>query len=204
MKTGSPWSSSPSRRCFLGIVMIIVTSVFASIERSVVRQDNLSNTLDQGRLALQQLDREFRSGNVLYDPAVENNGQPSCSGCLANYTIRLYTQSNADTSSGYHCELWQVDANERLLTRTWPPNQPADATDWRVVAEGVVNRTVGTPAFSMDTDVLKGSRTINVTLSMNGDYTHFPSSTETLQEALTGRNTSYGFPANVCSSTPSG
>lgn len=190
----------------LGIVMIVVSSVFASVERSIVLQNNLNTTLDQGRLALQQLDRELRSGNVLYDPAQENVGTPSCTGCVASYTLRIYTQSNADTSAGYHCELWKIDTNEQLLVRTWAPNDPTGpaTTDWRVLATGVVNRTVGAIAFALDPDTLKGSRTLNVTLSLNSDYTHHPTQTETLQEAITGRDTSYGFPSNVCATVPSG
>lgn len=189
----------------LGIVMLVFTSVFASVQQGVVRQNNLSLTLDQGRLAVQQLDRELRSGNVLYDPALENNGQTSCSGCQPSYTLRVYTQSNADTRGTFMCTLWQIDSNQQLLTRQWPPNDPTNAGAWRVVATGVVNRTVGsTPAFALDSDPLKGSRTLNVTLALNNDYTNFPTQTEYLQEALTGRNTSYGYPTNVCAATPSG
>jgi len=192
----------------LGIVMIVVTSAFASIERGIVAQNNLSTTLDQGRLALEQLDRELRSGNVLYDPAKENavGGITSCTGCVAGYTLRLYTQSNADTSASYHCELWKIDTNQQLLVRTWTPLAATGSspTEWRLVATGVVNRTLGTTAFALDPDTLKASRTLNITLSMNNDYTHHPTQTETLQEALTGRDTSYGFPTNVCSTVPSG
>jgi len=84
----------------MSIVLLVFTSVLASVQRGVVAQDTLSQTLDQTRLALQQLDREMRSGNVLYDPALENapaasGGIPSCSGCLPGYTLRVYTQTNA-------------------------------------------------------------------------------------------------------------
>ena len=190
----------------LGIVMLVCSSVFASVESAVVRQNNLSNTLDQGRLALQQLDRELRSGNVLYDPSLENNGLASCSGCVAGYTLRLYTQANAPTRNTYECTLWKIDTNQQLLTRQWPPDDPTSAGAWRVVATGVVNRSLGTPetAFTLDTDPLKGSRTVNITLALNSDYTHFPTQTARVQAALTGRNTSYGYPSNVCSTTPSG
>jgi prepilin-type N-terminal cleavage/methylation domain-containing protein len=188
----------------LSIVMLVFSSVFASIERGIVRQNNLSLTLDQGRLALQQLDREIRSGNVLYDPSLENNGQASCSGCQPSYTLRIYTQTNADTRGTYTCTLWKIDSSQQLLTRQWPPSDPDNAGSWRVVATGVVNRTVGTAAFALDSDALKGSRTLNITLSMNNDYSNFPTQTATLQEALTGRNTSYGYPTNVCAATPSG
>src|SRR4029450_6277124 len=56
----------------LGLVLLVFPSVPASVQRGVVRQDSLSQTLDSARLAIQQLDRELRSGNVLYGPALEN------------------------------------------------------------------------------------------------------------------------------------
>jgi len=213
----------------LGIVLMVFMSVFVSVEADVVRQDNLSRTLDQARLAIWQLDREIRSGNVVYDPASENNGLASCQGtdpCVAGYTLRIYTQSNADTraSTGVGapqvCTLWKIDSSQTLWTRQWPPNDPTHATGWRVVATGIVNRSLsllhaGDPAytaFTLDTDPNKGyvttpsasSRTLNIVLYVNNDLTHHSDQTVKLQTSLTGRNTSYGYPANVCLAVPSG
>ena len=73
-----------------------------------------------------------------------------------------------------------------------------------MVATGIQNRTLSSIAFALDSDPLKGSRTLNVTLAVNNDYTHHQTQTEYIQAALTGRDTSYGYPANVCWATPSG
>jgi prepilin-type N-terminal cleavage/methylation domain-containing protein len=186
----------------MGFVALVFTSVLASVQRGVVHQDMLSRTLDQARLAVQQLDREIRSGNVLYDPARENNGVTSCTGCLPGYTLRVYTQSNATTRGGYRCGLWQIDSQQRLLVRYWPPGDPGSATAWRVVATGVVNRALSEPAFALETDPLKGDRTINITLAVNEDLTHRPGQTVRVRASLTGRNTSYDYPLNVCSTVP--
>ena len=186
----------------MGIAMMIFSSVLASVQRGVVAQESLNRTLESARLAVQQLDREIRSGNVLYDPALENNGQPSCTGCEPGFTLRIATQSNADTRGGHTCVLWQIDDQERLLTRRWPPNVPADATAWRVVATGLVNRALGEAAFAIDTDPLKGGRTLNITLALNQDLEDRPGQTVRIRAALTGRNTSYDYPTNVCSTTP--
>lgn len=186
----------------LSIVMVIFTNVLGSVQRGVVAQDKLSRTLDNARLAVQQLDREIRSGNVLYNPALENNGLTSCTGCLPGYTLRVYTQSNADTRGGYVCVLWQIDGQGQLLTRRWPPLEPGNATGWRVVATGLVNRTLSESAFAIDTDPLKGGRTLNVTLAVNEDLTNHAGQTVRVRAALTGRNTSYDYPTNVCSTTP--
>jgi prepilin-type N-terminal cleavage/methylation domain-containing protein len=188
----------------LSIVMVIFGSVLASVQGAVVRQDSLSRTLDNTRLALQQLDHEMRSGNVLYDPALENGSGAgavtSCTGCLPGYTLRVYTQTN----SLFKCVLWKIDANQNLMTREWPPLDTDSARPWRVVATGIVNRTLGQAAWTLDTDSLKGGRTLNVVYAANNDLTHLPGQTERVQASLTGRNTSYGYPANVCQTTPSG
>ncbi len=186
----------------LGFVMLVFTQVLASVQKGVVAQDMLSRTLDQARLGVEQLDREIRSGNVLYKPEFENAGLASCSGCLPSYTLRVYTQSNADTRGGYQCVLWQVDDQQRLLTRRWPPGDPASATVWRVVATGVVNRALSEPAFSIETDPLKGERTVNIMLAVNEDLANRPGQTVRVEASLTGRNTSYNYPTNVCSTVP--
>jgi type II secretory pathway component PulJ len=193
----------------MSIVLLVFTSVLASVQRGVVAQDTLSQTLDQTRLALQQLDREMRSGNVLYDPALENapaasGGIPSCSGCLPGYTLRVYTQTNADTRGTYKCVLWKIDTAQRLLTQQWPPSDPSNASGWRIVATGIVNGSINEPPFTLDPDPLKGGRTLNILFAVNSDLAHRPTQTVKVQASLTGRNTSYGYPANVCQQTPSG
>jgi type II secretory pathway pseudopilin PulG len=197
----------------LGVVLLVFTSVLASVQRGVVRQDSLSQTLDSARLAIQQLDRELRSGNVLYDPALENApvGTPgriaSCTGCLPGYTLRVYTQTNADTRgpTPYRCVLWKIE-DRQLMTRWWPPLEPGEASGWRIVAAGIVNRDLSpaTVAFVLDPDPLKGGRTLNVVYAANADLERHPTQTAKVQASLTGRNTSYGYPANVCQSTPTG
>jgi prepilin-type N-terminal cleavage/methylation domain-containing protein len=193
----------------LSIVLLVFVAVLASVQRGVVAQDTLSQTLDQTRLALQQLDREMRSGNVLYDPALENapaasGGIPSCSGCLPGYTLRVYTQTNADTRGTYKCVLWKIDTAQRLLTQQWPPSDPSNASGWRIVATGIVNGSINEPPFTLDPDPLKGGRTLNILFAVNSDLAHRPTQTVKVQASLTGRNTSYGYPANVCQQTPSG
>jgi type II secretory pathway pseudopilin PulG len=188
----------------MGIAMAIFGSVLSSVQRGVVTQESLNRTLEDARLAVQQLDREIRSGNVLYNPALEGNVQPSCTGCEAGFTLRIATQSNAssDIRAGNTCVLWQIDDQQRLLTRRWPEGKPTQATAWRVVATGVVNRALGETAFAIDTDVLKGGRTLNITLALNEDLGGRPGQTVRIRAALTGRNTSYDYPTNVCSTTP--
>jgi prepilin-type N-terminal cleavage/methylation domain-containing protein len=194
----------------MSIVLLIVTSVLASVQRTVTYEESLTRTLDAARLAVQELDRELRSGNVLYDPAMENApvGTPgriaSCTGCEPGYTLRVYTQTNADTRGTYKCVLWKIDTGQRLMTRSWPPSDPTGATGWSIVTTGVVNRDLGISAFALDPDVLKGGRTLNILYAINSNLAHREGQTAKVQASLTGRNTSYGYPANVCQQTPAG
>jgi prepilin-type N-terminal cleavage/methylation domain-containing protein len=184
----------------LSIVMLVFTSSLGLIQSSTVREAQQTVNTDQARLAIEQLDREIRSGNVLYDPAT-SPADP------AYYSMLIYTQANATTrqpAPGYFCDEWKISGNQ-LQTRSWPPLQPEDVSSWRVVADGIVNRTT-TPnvkAFQLDSDADKGSRVINIKLLVNNDYTAQPGQTQRIQAAITGRNTSYGFPTNVCTPLPS-
>lgn len=173
----------------LGIALAIFLSVLFSVQRGVVLQEKRTARNDQARLAIQALDRELRSGNVLYDPASES---------VPYYSLRIYTQSNAPTR-GIMCVQWLLD-EEKLKTRQWVPYNTSTATSWRTVAEGIVNRTV-TPnvqLFTVDPDPYKGGRTVQVTLLVNDDYANHPEQTIRLQAALTGRNTTYGTLQNAC------
>ncbi|MGH2650682.1 MAG: PulJ/GspJ family protein, partial [Actinomycetota bacterium] len=139
----------------LGIALSIFLSVLASVQRGVVRQEQHSLRNDQARLAIEALDREIRSGNVLYDPASESPPY---------YSLRIYTQANAPTRGSAMCVQWLLEG-EKLQTRRWVP-YASTATVWRTVAEGIVNLTV-TPnvqLFTIDPDPYKGGRTVQVTL----------------------------------------
>lgn len=182
----------------LGIALLIFTTTLASVQRGVVHQDNLSRTNDQARLAVEQLDREIRSGNVMYDPATETAPYDPY------YTVRVYTQTNAPSRGTFSCVLWEITGDGELRTRRWPPDTPDQATPWRVVATGIVNRELvpPVPAFELDPDPLKGQRTLTITLRVNEDYENRPTQTIEIAESLTGRNTSYGYPVTVCADTP--
>jgi len=188
-----------SMSIFAFVVMIFI-STLASIQKATGRQSADSINNDNARLAMIELDREIRSGNVLYDPATESP---------AGFVLRIYTQSNANTrtpSPGYVCRLWEVTTGGVLRTRSWPPLQPEDASGWVTVAEGIVNRLTSptVAAFSRsDPASATGGRVVNITLLVNNEYALHPNETVRIQQAITGRNTSYGFPVNVCSQTPS-
>lgn len=188
------------------MVMALAAGVFmttlASVQKTVAETDIRTRTNTQARLALQTLDREVRSGNILYDPAISSE---------PHFRFKVYTQANANTrqpSPGYTCRLWRITTEGELQTRYWRPAQAdpnISASEWRTVATGIVNRAVAEPvhAFELDDDPNKGGRTVNVVFLVNEDLNgDLSSGTVKLQSALTGRNTSYGFPTGVCANEP--
>jgi type II secretory pathway pseudopilin PulG len=189
------------------ITAIIVTAflgVLASVQTSLARENVRSQTMDQGRLAMQALDREIRSGSVLYDPAAASTPY---------YRLRVYTQSNATP----RCVEWRVAtyapdpacaSSKCLLRREWTSGSNT-ATSWRVVATNIVNSgsAAGQRPFQLDTSAAAGygsslgSRVVDVTLLVNakpGD----PASTDVrVESSLSIRNQSTGDP---CSPVPTG
>jgi type II secretory pathway pseudopilin PulG len=185
----------------LGIAMAIFGTTLASVQTAVVAQDQLMRSNDQARLAIQQIDREMRSGNVLYDPKDEGTTTPGGGTADNYYMVRIYTQTNAD-DRGYSCVQWRISDSKELQTRWWPPENPAAVSSWRTVAEGIVNREIGVRAFELDSDPLKGSRVLKVTLRTTVDPDAAPIQATEIQASFTGRNTSYGYPVSVCSPVP--
>ncbi len=143
----------------LSIVSLVFTSTLSSVQRAVVEEDVRIRLNDQARLAVQSIDRLVRSGNILYDP-VDESGNDPYDATATGYMFRIYTQAEQTASQDARCALWLVDDEQRLLYRTWPILTPEDASNWTVVAEGVVNRTLDEPAFTLDS----AGRTIAVEL----------------------------------------
>jgi prepilin-type N-terminal cleavage/methylation domain-containing protein len=182
----------------LSVVVGIFLSVLVSVQNSVARQERRSRANDQVRLAVQQLDREVRSGNVFRDPAAEPDIDSL--GQVGNgMGLRIYTQANADTRGGSRCVQWRVK-DEQLQRRDWTVTWHTDGlvSGWRVVTEGIVNPT-GTPAFDLDSSPSYGGRILNVAFVVNpgaGD------SDVVVRASITGRNTQYGYPVSVCDDIP--
>ncbi len=188
----------------LTIVSVIFLSALVSVQRGVERQTDRTVTNDQIRLALQQLDHEIRSGNLLYDP--QNETDP-LNDIAPSMSLRIYTQANADIRNpGNQCVQWRITDTGELQSRRWATNWQDDpatlVTNFRVVAEDVVNRdaSVNVKAFTLDPDPAKGGRTIVVSLVVNANAKS--GQNVTITQSVTGRNTEYGFPSNVCADIP--
>jgi prepilin-type N-terminal cleavage/methylation domain-containing protein len=186
------------------MLMLVVTTIFitvmVSVQRAVARDSGRSLSNDQARLAVQELDREIRSGNVLYDPSLENDPGH---GVYPNMSLRIYTQSNAETRNpGNQCVQWRI-LNDQLQRRAWGVDWQNDGsvTDWRIVADNIKNNDAPTvPAFTQDASPNFGGRIINITIVANADPA--TGRNVVIKDSLTGRNTEYGYPNNICSVIP--
>jgi prepilin-type N-terminal cleavage/methylation domain-containing protein len=197
----------------LGIVVPILVTTLVSVQTSVGREQDRSLTNDQARLAIEELDKEIRSGNLLYDPKDETPSYMS---------LRVYTQTNASTRTpGNRCVQWRI-VNGELQRRDWSITWRTDGvvSPWRVVADHVVNQTVApaVPAFQLDPDPSKGyscvancgdsapgndryaGRALVVTLVVNQNAES--GNDVRIQSTITGRNTQYGYPVSVCDDVP--
>jgi type II secretory pathway pseudopilin PulG len=178
----------------LGVVLSMVLAVLVSFQRTENTVNIRSQTNDQARLAAEQIDKQVRSGNVLYDPALE--GSNAGSGIAAGFSMRIYTQANGVE----RCVQWRVTGGS-LQARSWSQGWQTDhqVSGWRTVATNIVNGA-GSPPFSLDTTTGFGSRLINVDL-----FANVRSDTGSNVEAkvsVTGRNTQYGYDPVVCNTIP--
>jgi type II secretory pathway component PulJ len=130
-----------------GVVMMFLGGI-TSMQRVVTGAAGRGARDDEARLALQQIDREIRSGNVFYDPALEDDPADDV---VPSMSLRVYTQANGTTRTPTsRCAQWRI-SNELLQTREWAPNDfVATVSPWRTVAAGIVNRTTSpnVPAFA--------------------------------------------------------
>jgi prepilin-type N-terminal cleavage/methylation domain-containing protein len=193
----------------LSVISIIVLNTLVSVQRSVVRATEWQQNNDQARLAIETIDRQIRSGGLLYSPQSNDSGNPGAE-------LIVYTQSSAPAFktamySGNRCVEWQVSGGN-LQTRWWRSQYPSDGsvgtlntTTWRIVATGVVNYTSpnNLAVFSLDSDPLKGGRTINVALLVNTAFSVRPNETVKIQVSLTARNTTSGL-STACFPPPPG
>jgi prepilin-type N-terminal cleavage/methylation domain-containing protein len=169
----------------MGLIAAVFTSVLAVVQRSLVREEARSQTMDQARLGLETLDRDIRSGSILC-AVPTTSSSPSV---LANFGLSVYTQSNGTTRWIQYKVASQALQRRQYVSGAWQ--------SWRTIATDVVNTSTTTP-FVIDTSASAGSRLVAVTLLVNagGDASNVK-----LASSLSIRNQST---AVACSAIPSG
>ena len=193
-----------------GGVMALVFAVLGTVQRDTVRVADRETAVTSSRQAVAQIDRQVRSGNVLFAPGNEAEGQPhgtaGCSSPVGNPSVgncmRVYTQSNG----AERCVQWQVTPDpavpgtSSLRTRSWSPTWSTDAivSDWSVVARGIVS--AGQPPFALQGgSTAYNSRLLDVRVRVKVKDSD---RTEEVATSLSGRNTFYGYDPNTCNPVP--
>ena len=152
----------------------LVLPVMASAFRTFGDLGDRVETNDQATLALNQVERDVRSGNVIAAPGPVA-GQ-------AGMEVRVYTQANGVP----RCVQYRV-SDGRLERRTRAPGAALPWPDvWSTVTEGVENatQTPALPAFTRSAD--RQMLTIDFMVNRNS-----PGKGVRLTSSATGRNTKY-------------
>lgn len=181
----------------LGVVMGVFMTVVSSLQMATARQQGRVERNDDARLALAQLDREIRSGNVLSDPSLESNVSDDV---VPNMSLRIYTQADApNRNPGNQCAQWRITKGT-IQTRRWAKgNFNTTVTPWWTVASNIVNRTVSPPipAFTRDSTLLYARRMIRIRLVV--DRPDDAAKPEEFDMSITGRNTDQkGIAQDIC------
>jgi prepilin-type N-terminal cleavage/methylation domain-containing protein len=167
------------------VLLSIVYGVLISVQRQTAATAARADSADQARLAMAQIDRQVRSGNVLYDPVYEP----------LPMSMRIYTQANGQQ----RCVQWQVTAGV-LRTRWWEQTNPAGASAWQIVARNLVNDGSNPPFALQGSSTVYGARLVDVLLLVKSPGASGPP--VEIRSSLSGRNTSYGYDPGVCSPVP--
>jgi hypothetical protein len=187
----------------VGALLLVFEGV-DSASNAVGKQIDRSATTDELRIALTQLERQVRSGNLFYDPALET-ADPA-NGITPGFSLRVYTQANANRHPDFpnRCVQWRIH-NGELQTREYAPNFHVNnnpyVTKFRTVATGLVNVQRGVTAFDLDESQTQyGRRLLRVVLLTNTDSKSGEDAR--VEVSVTGRNTGYGFPVTSCDAVP--
>lgn len=187
----------------IAIAMVYSALILVQSKTQLV-QDSAAAT-SQVRLALAQIDRQVRSGNVLYSPINEQAFVASCAddGVDSGSCMRVYTQANGSE----RCVQWQVvgdgahPGTSILRTRSWATNWTTGgpSSDWGTVARGLVVPAGSYPFTLEGAATAYNARLLNVRFEAQDPRRDDP---VVIGSSLSGRNTNYGYDAGQCTPVP--
>lgn len=170
-------------------ILSIVYGILISVQRQTADTSKRADSVDQVRIGLSEIDRQVRSGNVLYNPIYET----------LPMSMRVYTQANGQQ----RCVQWQIDGGV-LRTRSWSTTWQTDVNGvsaWRTIARNVVNTPAQTPfALSGGGTTAYGSRLVDIRILVQ-DAASGGEPIEVVS-SLSGRNTLYGYDPGICDPVP--
>lgn len=208
-----------------GMAVVLAFSAVILVMQKSHDAQNSADAQYELRIALAQIDRQVRSGNVLFSPADEN--VPTSCVAVDSYSgtcMRIYTQSNGDQK----CVQWQLmedsaDPGTYLLrSRSWEPHWDTTGgivNDWGVVARGLFydpgtdpatyNALAGDtpPPFTLSSAISTGVKPYGdrmLVVHLESRDERRPDHPIAVDSSITGRNTSYGYSSGQCLPVPPG
>jgi prepilin-type N-terminal cleavage/methylation domain-containing protein len=200
-----------------GVLMAIVFAVMIQLMQQTAHTVSRTETLQQARLGVAQIDRQVRSGNVILDPGADTTADVP-----PYFSMRILTDAEATT----RCAQWRVidtdgDMFGDLQFRDWNPDYPAvnEVTDWGVVAHNLVEMDVAPtgpsditddpatwpPFWVEDTGVTASdsqAQFVRITLRLKDPQERADAEPTSVTTVVTGRNTVFTHSTDSCSQVP--
>jgi type II secretory pathway pseudopilin PulG len=191
-------------------VVVLTLSALVGVQKETQRVMQREDAITQLRQGMAQIDRQVRSGNVLYSPRNEVGVTTGCSSSAtepAGDCMRIHTYGTGNALQ--KCVQWQLqpDASRpgtsRLMTRSWTPPWQVGGTrpPFRTVATGLLNRQIdGEWPFRLEAASATSQRVLKLSLLTSPKDTS--ARAVALESSISGRNTHYGRDANICTPVP--
>jgi len=176
-----------------GIVIAAAYTALFMVQTQTRDTLGRADAVQQAKIAVAQMDRQVRSGNVLYDRANEASlGLPM--------SMLIYTQANGEEK----CVQWQI-TNGVLKMRSWSPQWQTDniVSKWSTAARDIANVSgvAGDVPFKLSGVATPYSaRVVNINLWLKSTSSKAPRYQVTT--SLAGRNTVYGYDTSTCNPIP--
>lgn len=188
-----------------GVAIAMVYTVLLKVQSYTTDVQGSADANFELRQSIAVIDRQVRSGNVLYSPA--NETTPSTctpSGTDAGTCMRVYTQANGLE----RCVQWQVLADpahagtQMLRSRSWSPDWQSDGnfTTWTIEARGLMG-TPSTAPFTLQGAVNTYSSRYLV-VRFEAKDPRRGNAPAVITTSLSGRNTNYGYDGGMCNPAP--
>jgi prepilin-type N-terminal cleavage/methylation domain-containing protein len=188
-----------------GIAIAMVYTALIKVQKYTANVQGSADANFQLRQAVAIIDRQVRSGNVLYSPANETSPS-SCtaSGTSAGTCMRVYTQANG----AQRCVQWQVlpdpanPGTQKLRSRSWSPDWQTDGgySGWQTDARNLISAP-SQPPFTLQGAVNAYSQRYLV-IRFEARDPRRGNTPAVITDALAGRNTNYGYDSGLCSPAP--
>jgi len=184
------------------IAMVMIFSAVIAVMHVTDQASASADAAFEARQALATIDKQVRSGNVLFSPADEVTYLATCQvmGTNQGSCMRIYTQANGQQK----CVQWQVVPDGAglydLQVRSWQPTwqSTGGVSGWSVAARSL---SMTSAPFTLDVGPggVYGERLLRVHIVAHSNVT---GKDLAIDASISGRNTTYGDTGSECLPVP--